>query len=403
MTGYPPQLFGFLRYLVTLVAILVTIASCPAAIFAQEPIAFTADMIDQQIGLLGSEDYAVRLKARTELLNIGVPAIEQLQTAVALNHSLDHETQLQAASILAELRKVEIAVGTKQFLAGTGNLAYWDQYKQHFGDQLEQRSLYAELFSKFHQLIQVEAKTSFESQGHSEIRKLITAKQPLQTAMAIFILVEKLSTSQPDDRPQLTTSQIELNLSSLQTAKKTISNSKHETAIHQQIQTLLNLLPADKHLVDKKLSTLKLFQAPIFNPQLLDLATSDQPPVIRAIAVSSLATTGDESTIAALAEWLDDETQIGNFLQPAASEAPTSDNNLDSPAKANSKPKQVFTTVEFRDLCLLASISIAKMQPTDFGFHEKAMSGKQINVRFAGFATQRQREAAFKKWQKTSN
>ena len=399
MTGSTNQKLGFTQYTL---AILLAFYSATAAA-GQGVSSTTTDNISQQIKMLGSADYSVRLQARSQLLKIGVPAIAQLQAAVKLKHRLDHETQLQAASILAELRKVEIAVGTKQFLAGVGDLTCWDQFKQHFGDQLEQRTLYAELFSEFHQLIETEAKTSFESQGHSEIRKLLTAKQALQTAMAIFILVEKLSTSQPDDRPLLTTSQIELNLSSLQNAKKTISNSKHETAIHQQIQILLNLLPADKHLVGRKLSTLKLFQSPIFNPQLLDLVDSDQPPVIRAIAVSSLSTTGDESTIQALAKWLNDTTEVGNFLQPVAKNDPPSDEKLDAPAKATSKTKQIFTTVQIRDLCLLASVSIAKMKPTDFGFHKNAISGNEIDVKSAGFATQPQREAAFQKWQQTGN
>ena len=363
--------------------------------------------IQRQIALLGDTDPSVRKKAQDELRQLGSVAIGELEKAAKFQTTRDYETQIAAAKILESIRD-EIAINeTDNFVRGKTTLPGWQTFEKYAGSSPESRSLFRDIYlrnrTELTRALRPSNAGNFASYG--ELRKLFESLDLEQACFGLFLLAHQQTqqnAAQSDaelsplyERPSQQQLMHLLNALARTTSPLTKARSDIEPAA-KLVRAVIETAPPDYPILSRKLALVQQINSSEIGPLLVKFAASENPTVVRALAIAHAIKIGDAATFAELQSYLNDNAVVGSFLTAETD---------DADKKSKDKPaKQLITTVQIRDIVLLGNLRLAGKDHTDFGFDAKAVktSGKGVDVKQAGFINNEDREKAFDRYQASS-
>ncbi len=335
---------------------------------------------------LGDSRFAVRERAARQLARIGLEALPELQQGT---RSPDREVSSRCEQILVKVREIDFQRRLHAFLMNRdGNSDYglsgWQMFRTNVGDGPVQRGLFAEMQQAEWPLLQ-----SLE-ENPERASELLTARMhelqqiqhaigqlPAVGSVATMIYLAGISDTNFDAR----TAQILTSFCYQQPLREEIQSGRRHAILQNMLGTWIRR--CEGWSAYQAMTLAMIFDIESGLTPALQILTSPLPAELDSYrryllqhAILTTAKFGDESHIRILEGQLGDETVC-------------------------STPTINKTKIEaqVRDIALAAMIHLSGKSPDQFGFqHIQANPTYVFNYNSAGFANDRDRQAAFKKW-----
>lgn len=367
------------------------------------------EKIESLIKQLGSDRYPLRVAAKGQLIAIGEAAVPFLKQAEDLRLSRDLEVKLAAQAIRKSIAKRSAKTLADEFRSGEKTLPGWSAFASRYGEGDQQRELYAMMYQAQSSVLT----RMFEPDGFGQqdlykaIQETVATTQRLggtrqvagsvgNAATGLYLLVEHAERG-----VQLTGQQLQFALGIFYRSDvlSTINKSEHRSLVMRQLQDFLELVPRRQPFMNLRLRIYATYSSPEFLDDMLDIVANSNQAI--AIRISMLQALPGMKTNAAskqrivdfLPKCFGDDSLLGRFLLTSRG------------VNASDRIKESVIDVQMRDAVLLTNILMEDENPEAYGFAPETLKVKKSIVnarafdpRFAGFATDEQRAAAFNQW-----
>jgi hypothetical protein len=341
-----------------------------------------ADLIRQ----LGSGRFTVREAAAKQLLEMGRLARGALQVG---QHDPDPEVADRCRRLLPQAAYADFQVRLDAFLADKDgkqehDLPGWNRFQKLMGKDKEGRELFAEMLKTNGELfvaMELDPKSFPEKYAGrcQQLTALMFAPQPggvrAQPKPADLAAVFFLG-AEPDAARAIRNNQLVGNLLGQPAFQNTIRNGPAAEPFKKLFLAWMEQR-TDVNSVSNCLSMvqqLNIKEGVDFAARVMK--NKEMHVYVRAQAVTILGKMGGKEQIAPLETLLDDETQVSNF-------------NLNGQ----------LGSAQMRDVALAMVIHLSGQKPQEFGFEfVKNHPGMIFSYHYLGFADDKERSAARKKW-----
>ncbi|HEX3150516.1 MAG TPA: hypothetical protein VHR66_20730 [Gemmataceae bacterium] len=349
---------------------------------------------EELVRQLASPSYRDREKAATALIQMGRAARTAL---VEGKKSADAEVYNRCEQILPQAQALDLAFRLDRFLKDTDgklehDLPLWKQYREKIGTDDPARKLYAEMIKangvllaaveeepkratlrvqqRYHEMYQ-EMFGSPNGLGRANYRP--TALNAAELCCVLFAAAQPAY--EPGERGQP-----DWMLANLYTQAVFANQLRDERAGVAYRKVFFNFLEArmDENTINNSVWTLcqyKLKEGADLMVKALKQKKIGQV-YTKASAICCIGTLGSKEHLAAIADYLKDETEVQKFVGRLGR-----------------------GTVKIQDVALAMSIHLSGKNPKDFGFAQWNVYPNQlIQYHQLGFTSDEDRAAAFKKW-----
>ena len=375
--------------------------------------------IKELITQLGAADHLARNESQERLLEIGEPAIAQLQAVLNFEDStivLDNEVRLRATRLLVLIRREAHKRKLAEFLDGTSkdiDLDGWADFRKIAGDQAPARKLFIKLHQSRSQLLKAPTlgKLNTENELHKTIGSRLrwssngSAESIIGDLGAVLFAASrktKWDSDSPASAPRVLVTDnkriqtILVQPQMIATLQSHSAESEFKSLISLWLDSLQREPDADKHIATT-ISVIDAYQLSGKNDLTLRFALDRKLPArLRSSAIEILSHVGSADISPKLVPLLDDSTVVGNHIlkHDISNEKP----NQNADPKPNRDNASELVEVQIRDLALATSIILQDDSPAEFGFHASALNQKKLVMNQAGFLSEKERAAAFSKW-----
>ena len=388
--------------------------------------------IKELITQLGAADHLARNESQERLLEIGEPAIGPLQAVLNFEDStivLDNEVRLRATRLLVLIRRKTHKRKLAEFLDGTSediDLDGWADFRKIAGDKTRSRKLFVKLHQSRSQLLKAptsgkdgkdgkQSKLDTENELHKTIGSRLrlssngNAESVIGNLGAVLFAASRKTKWDPDSpasapRVLVTDNKRIQNVlvqpQMIATLQSHSAESEFKSLISHWLDSLQREPDADKHIATT-ISVIDAYQLSEKNDLTLRFALDRKLPArLRSSAIGILSRVGTADISPKLTPLLDDSTVVGSHIlkRELSNEKPTQ--NADP--KANRDVTDELVEVQIRDLALATAIILQDNAPAEFGFHASAVGEEKLVINQAGFLSEKERAAAFSKWNKRS-
>lgn len=359
--------------------------------------------IKRAIQRLGDTDPTVRKNAKADVEKFGEAAIAELEKAAKFETTLDYETQVTAAKILAALQDQIAVQESEKFVSGESTLPGWPAFKELTTDTPESRSLFRDIYLRNHkELIRATTPSLSDTDrkhtaGYSKLKDLFESSDLTQVCFGLFLLTRQ-QTDPDSAQANAGVQAIRSGPSLVQMTYlfRTLANQNSPLAkqtdkaptIALLLKAFIESAPQAPQLMSSKILLIQQIKSKEISPLLLDLAAPENPTAIRVKVIEHAIKIADKGTMENLNRYLNDKTEVGKFLVLAPKNA------------ATPRSKQLISQVQIRDLILLGNLRLAEQDHTEFGFSAKAIEtiNNKIDIKKAGFVDNDTRENAFERF-----
>ena len=317
--------------------------------------------------------------------------------------------------IRREARKRQLA----EFLDGTSDeigLDGWTDFRKIVGNQNSSRKLFSQLHLSHSSLFKAPAKGKLETQNqlHRTIIPLRlsnsgNAESVINRLGAVLFAASrktKWHPDRPDSAPQvliLDTKKIQSVLVQSQmitTLKSHVAEAEFKSLISHWLDSL-KTEPDTKHTATM-VSVIGAYQLSEKSDLTLQVALDKKISTrLRSSAIGILSQIGSAEILPKLSPLLDDSTVVGNYIPTSDLDKEKATQTKDSEEISNQDAAAVsLLEVQIRDLALATSIILQDNSLDEFGFRPQALVKDKLVTNQAGFFTEKERAAAFSKWNK---
>ncbi|MEL7499604.1 MAG: hypothetical protein AAFN77_18520 [Planctomycetota bacterium] len=381
-----------------------SIAFHPQEIASTSEQSVDVETIRQLIKQLGDDKYAVRKIASTRLAEIGVPALNELKSAIENHEFGDLESRLIAEELLKQINIEQTRSLAEAFRLGTKELPGWKEFTEIAGDDDQARGLYAAMY---------EAKGYDISNAFERKQTMLSPYRIMSTASSLSgkknesRLVGTIATAmflgcaRLDEKIQGSLANQSENTSMIRLLYRSniavgLRQSEFGDPTIELVKQYFARLSENRYL-DSHLSRMyATIRHPGFLNKMFEIAGDiEQPAAARFNMIAAIsqidAPDQDRRLLESLSELFNDDTQKGPYLL----------------ARDDAEKTEFIIHVQLRDVALLASVLLENRAPEEFGFQKKCLKSltstskpttQEIDPRFAGFADNESREEAFRRW-----
>jgi hypothetical protein len=374
-------------------------AAAPASTKGQ-----TADDIPTLIAKLGNDLFTVRESASNQLAKQGIAARSQLQAAL---ESPDAEVRFRARRILAVVVEADFQRRLSAFSAdvdGKLNLSMpgWTAFKRLVGSDQAARDVFVEMQQANAPLL--EAYEQGPKQGAEKLRALAAAEPTVNIGRGRTIVQPTVSNlgailswlfvaSDPDVQLSDDITSYAMQLPNNRVFQEAaLPNSRDASSQREVCRKILGHWVARDDL-NSALVMSNLSYAATFDlkegvvPAVSILKQPQSPTNMKSSALLVLAKFGGKEQLPLVEPLLQDhELCFGNQFMGAANQPMT--------------PANQITPVQLSDVALFTTILLSDQDPKKFGFVRFHSAQRELlNPNSAAFASDKDREGAFQKWQ----
>ena len=335
--------------------------------------------IRQLVEQLDSDSYAQREAAASQLTRLGDDAVAALEAALK---SPQAETRLRVERILAEIRQDDLERRIDAFLASSDpasgeNLPLWPRFRDLAGDGSQQRQWYVRMLRSEGDLLSAAATNPRAAAGTFQLRcqelQQVSSSQARElhdANLAAILLVAG------DDRLPIAagTESMLYRFCSHSAVKAELEQAENESIMRKIVGSWIASGRGGYYALRLAMQH-EMPEGLVAAETMLDGKTADY---YRQYAILTFAKLGDKSHIPRLMKLLGDA-------------------NVCTTHQVNNEKYQT----QFRDIALVAVLHLAGYDPQTFGFERIRPHSEYVYSPYTlGFKDEKDREAAFARWEK---